>query len=137
MELSNDGDLDGVEIFLFTDNSVSEAAFFNGSSKSRKLFELILELRVLEMKAGARGQLSEGAMRGLVMSSFIPLHQSANVEASGTDNKRSKNSKYKQHQLPTTGAVPFPKREDGKRITENGWEFHYNGWKNPGRTTVS
>lgn len=98
MELSNDGDLDGVEIFLFTDNSVSEAAFFNGSSKSRKLFELILELRVVEMKAGARfhfihcsgkrmiaqgsdglsrGQLSEGVMRGLVMSSFIPLHQSA------------------------------------------------------------
>ena len=36
---------------------------------------------------------------------------------------------YSHHQLPT-GAVPLPKNEDGKRICD-GWELHYNGWKNP------
>ena len=47
-----------------------------------------------------------------------------------TFNNRAKTSKYKDHQLPT-GAVPFPKRtSDGKRITNTGWEFHYNGWEN-------
>ena len=98
LEMTKDGDLDGVEIFLFTDNSTLEAAFFKGSSKSRKWFELILELWVLKMNSGARvhfvyyscdwmiaqgsdglsrGQLSEGVRRGLGMRSFIPLHQSA------------------------------------------------------------
>jgi len=48
------GELKGLEIFIFTDNSTAEAAFFNGSSKSRKLFELILELRELEMKEGTK-----------------------------------------------------------------------------------
>ena len=46
-------------------------------------------------------------------------------------NNRSRSSKYKHHQLPT-GVMPHPKRaSDGKRVTQNGWEFHYNGWKNP------
>jgi hypothetical protein len=44
---------------------------------------------------------------------------------------RNTKSKYKHHQLPT-GAMPFPKRpEDGKRMTDSGWEFFYKGWKNP------
>ena len=36
-------------------------------------------------------------------------------------NNRSKTSKYKQHQLPT-GAVLFPKNENGERKNANGWE---------------
>ena len=42
--------LEGSEIFIFTDNSTAEAAFFKGSSKLRALFELILDLCKLEMK---------------------------------------------------------------------------------------
>ena len=92
------GELEGAEIFIFTDNSTAEAAFFKGSSKSRLLFELILELRELEMKSKAkihfvhvagtrmiaqgsdglsRGNVSEGVMRGTPMESFIPLNEDA------------------------------------------------------------
>ena len=38
------GELEGSEVFIFTDSSTAEAAFFKDSSKSRRLFELILEL---------------------------------------------------------------------------------------------
>ena len=90
------GNLKGVEVFLFTDNSTAEGAFFNGSSSSRKLFELILELREMEMEhemkihfvhvSGkrmiaqgtdglSRGQFTEGVMRGICMKSFIPLNE--------------------------------------------------------------
>ena len=90
--------LKGIELFLFTDNITAEAAFFKGSSKSRKLFELVLELRQLEITAAckinfihvsgtrmiaqgtdglSRGDLNEGVMKGDQLSSFIPLHLSA------------------------------------------------------------
>ena len=92
------GELEGSEVFIFTDNSTAEAAFFKGSSKSRLLFELILELRELEMNfktkihfihvSGtrmiaqgsdglSRGNLSEGVMSGTAMASFIPLNETA------------------------------------------------------------
>jgi len=95
-EESKDGGLKGVEVFLFTDNSTAESAFFNGSSKSRKLFELVLSLREMEIAQGpkihlihvsgkrmieqgtdglSRGQLTEGVMRGSSMQSFIPLNE--------------------------------------------------------------
>jgi len=38
----NQGVLENTEVFVFTDNSTVEAAFFKGTSKSRLLFELIL-----------------------------------------------------------------------------------------------
>lgn len=90
--------LKGIELFLFTDNITAEAAFFKGSSKSRKLFELVLELRQLEVTASckinfihvagtrmiaqgtdglSRGDLNEGVMKGDRLSAFIPLHLSA------------------------------------------------------------
>ena len=96
--MENDGDLEGTELFIFTDNSTAERAFFKGSSKSKILHDLVLRLRKLEMTAGiklhfvhvsgtrmitqgsdglSRGNLSEGVMRGEEMSSFIPLHLSA------------------------------------------------------------
>jgi hypothetical protein len=43
-------DLGEMELFLFTDNSTAEAAFWKGHSKSRKLFEIVLRFRKLEMK---------------------------------------------------------------------------------------
>ena len=49
-KMAEASELEGLEIFVFTDNSTAEAAFFRGSSKSRRLFELVLELRELEMK---------------------------------------------------------------------------------------
>ena len=97
-EMEKEGELDGVEIFMFTDNSTTEAAFFNWSSSSKKLFDLVLRLRLLEIKSRAkihlvhisgkrmimegadglsRGDFSEGVMRGEAMSNFIPLAESA------------------------------------------------------------
>jgi hypothetical protein len=88
-------DLSGCELFIFTDNTTAEAAFWKGSSKSRKLFELVLRLRRLEMEndmiihvvhvsgkrmiaQGTDGLLradhSEGVMQGRSMMEFMPLH---------------------------------------------------------------
>mmetsp|Transcript_23389 Transcript_23389/g.35445 ORF Transcript_23389/g.35445 Transcript_23389/m.35445 type:complete len:141 (-) Transcript_23389:5022-5444(-) len=39
------------EIFIFTDNTTAEQAFWKGTSCSRKLFELVLELRQLTMRS--------------------------------------------------------------------------------------
>jgi len=90
--------LHGNEIFLLTDNSTSELAFYKGTSSSRKLFEIVVRLRQLEMHhrckihfihvAGtrmiaqgtdglSRGDLGEGVMKGRSMLSFVPLHLSA------------------------------------------------------------
>ena len=73
------------EIFVFTDNSTVERAFFKGGSKSKQLHKLIVELRLLELErhwkihfvhvAGtrmieqgadglSRGNLTEGVMAG-------------------------------------------------------------------------
>ena len=87
----------GLEVFLFTDNSVAEGAFYKGTSSSRKLFELVLRLRLLEMTAGfkihiihiagsrmirqgtdglSRGDCNEGVMKGVPMLKYIPLDKS-------------------------------------------------------------
>jgi len=47
-----EGLLNGTEIFIFTDNSTAEAAYFKGTSKSRLLFELILRLQFVHLHAG-------------------------------------------------------------------------------------
>ncbi len=46
-----DRGLTDTEIFLFTDNTTAVAACWKGSSKSEKLFDLILRLRLLEMNS--------------------------------------------------------------------------------------
>jgi hypothetical protein len=97
-EMCKAGELKGTEIFLFTDNSTSEAACFNGSSKSEKLFKLVLRLQTLEMKNGvmvhlchvsgermkaqgsdglSRGNLNVGVMAGRSMLDFVPTHLNA------------------------------------------------------------
>ena len=95
----SDGSLEGCELFLFTDNTVAEAAFYKGNTSSSKvLFELIVRLRLLEMSGSiklwvihvagrrmiqqgadglSRGNLLEGVMAGVPMLSFVPLSTSA------------------------------------------------------------
>lgn len=94
----------GLELFLFTDNSVAEGAFFRGTSSNPKLFDLILRLKQLELQyslhihiihiAGrrmlaqgtdglSRGDLCNGVMRGDSLLSFVPLHLSPLERAPG------------------------------------------------------
>jgi hypothetical protein len=42
----------GIELFLFTDNSTAESAFYRGTSSSKKLYELIVRLKLLEVNKG-------------------------------------------------------------------------------------
>ena len=92
------GNLEGAEVFMFTDNSTVESCAIKGSSSSPKLFHLVVRLRALvtvysikvhifhvsgtRMIAQgtdgvSRGFLGEGVMSGESMISFIPLHMSA------------------------------------------------------------
>jgi hypothetical protein len=48
-ELVADGTLEGCEVFIFTDNTTTEAAFCKGNSSSKHLYNLVLRLRELEM----------------------------------------------------------------------------------------
>jgi hypothetical protein len=89
------GWLDDRELFMFTDNSTAEAAYFKGTSSSELLFNLVLRLRKIEMSgrcilhlvhvAGtrmiwqgtdglSRGDSNAGVMAGESMISFVPLH---------------------------------------------------------------
>ena len=43
--------LRNLEVFICTDNVVAERAFYKGSSKSEKLFNLVLRLRFLQQTA--------------------------------------------------------------------------------------
>jgi hypothetical protein len=85
---------EGTEIFLFTDNFVTERAFHRGTSSSKTLFDLVLRLHRLEMTGklfihliwvagtrmiaqgtdgASRGDLSNGVMSGKDMLDFVPL----------------------------------------------------------------
>ena len=97
-DLWEKGELVGVEVFIFTDNSTAECAYFKGGSTDRLLHELVLRLKKLEMEAGAkihlihcagtrqiaqgsdglsRGDLTEGVMSGVSMLQFVPIHLGA------------------------------------------------------------
>jgi hypothetical protein len=88
-------DLRGCELFIFTDNSVAESAYWKGTSKSKALFELVLRLKMLELKYGmhihvvhvsgkrmiaegsddlSRAFHGTGVMLGKDIRFFIPLH---------------------------------------------------------------
>jgi len=100
---SEKGNLKGSEVFLFTDNSTAESAYFKGTSSSKKLFQIVMRLRKMEFASGikinfihvagsrmiqqgtdglSRGDFSEGVMKGISMLSFIPLHLTAWERAS-------------------------------------------------------
>ena len=97
-EAYREGLLDDAELFMFTDNSTAESAFYKGTSTSERLFGLVLRLRALQMTgdfvlhvihcAGtrmkaqgtdglSRADLTEGVMRGSSILSFVPLHLNA------------------------------------------------------------
>lgn len=88
----------GSEIFVFTDNQVTESAFFKGTSKSGSLFNFVLQLRHLEMDGSvflrvvwvagtrvieqgtdgfSRGDLENGVASGVDMLTFVPLNETA------------------------------------------------------------
>jgi hypothetical protein len=92
---------EGTEIFLFTDNFVTERAFHRGTSKSKTLFDLVLRLDKLEMErklfihliwvagtqmieqrtdGASQGDLSNGVMTGKDMLEFIPLDQEVDAQ---------------------------------------------------------
>jgi len=102
-DLWDQGELTGVEVFVFTDNSTAESAYHHGTSSSETLFEMVLRLKKLEVRAGARihlihcsgkreiasgadglsrGDLTEGIMAGARLEDFVPVHLSA-VERAG------------------------------------------------------
>ncbi|KAL7574950.1 hypothetical protein ACA910_010773 [Epithemia clementina (nom. ined.)] len=85
----------GTEVFVFTDNSTAEAAFFKGTSTSKLLFKLVLRLKSLEMTgssfvhliwvAGTHmiakgtdglswGDLMHGVLAGVDMLQYVPLN---------------------------------------------------------------
>lgn len=94
--LCEKGLLNNHEVFLFTDNTTAEASFWKGSSRSPKLFSLVLRLRQLEMKFGlilhvthvsgkrmiacgvdglSCADHSMGIMTGRPTIDFVPLHK--------------------------------------------------------------
>ena len=104
--MGRDGDLAGKEVFVFTDNMVSEAVSAKGSSKSKLLFDLVVRLYTLEMRyrcniqlvhvAGtrmieqgtdglSRGDMYDGVMRGESMLKYIPLHLNALERSPGLE----------------------------------------------------
>jgi hypothetical protein len=97
-EESLDGSLDGVMLVVATDNSTVEAAVYKGNSSNVKLFDLVVRLRLLELKVGgkfiishvsgkrmvhqgtdgiSRGHLREGITVSEMMLDFCPWHLSA------------------------------------------------------------
>ena len=97
-ESAGRNELGNCEVWLYTDNFVSERAFYKGSSKNRELHGLVLRLRKLEMEVGmslhiihisgkrmilsgvdglSRGDSTTGIMAGHNALSFVPLHLSA------------------------------------------------------------
>ena len=92
------GRLTGAEMFLFTDNSTTESAFCNGTSSSQTLFELVLRIKVVQLKYGtkihvihvsgtrmisqgtdglSRGNLFEGVLTDGNMLKHIPIQRGA------------------------------------------------------------
>jgi hypothetical protein len=92
------GRLDNAQVYMFTNNTVVEAALYKGTSHSPKLLELVIQIKLIETQRGIRilvshvsglrmiaeggdgvscGSLNEGVMAGEDMLTFIPLHLSA------------------------------------------------------------
>jgi len=52
--MGQQGLLDGVEVFFFTDDSTAEADFYNSSCKNELLFRQVLRINQLEMIYGCK-----------------------------------------------------------------------------------
>eukprot|EP00978_Attheya_sp_CCMP212_P014301 scaffold36374_cov58-Attheya_sp.AAC.7 len=89
---------EGTELWLFTDNFVTERAYHRGTSSSPQLFELVLRLRKLQMDGklflhsvwvagtrmieegtdgGSRGDFTTGVLRGEAMLGFVLIQFNA------------------------------------------------------------
>jgi hypothetical protein len=53
-EASREHSLEGLEVFIFTDNTTTEATFWKGPPRSKALSEIVLEMRKLEMTTNMR-----------------------------------------------------------------------------------
>ena len=145
--MASEGELAGYELFVFTDNSTAESAFFKGSSSSRDLFELVLRLRKLEMTqlcqiyvthmAGSRmiaqgsdglsrGNLSEGVMGGVDIHTFVPIHKTA---LDRSPELMDWLSSWTNHE----GIFLKPRDwfTTGQEIREGEWEYNSEGIKFP------
>jgi hypothetical protein len=98
-ELAEEGSLvRGTELFVFTDNFVTESVFYKGSASSPYLHSLVERLKMLQLHAGlfvhmmwisgtrmieqgtdglSRGDFNSGVMAGIDFLSLIPLDKSA------------------------------------------------------------
>jgi hypothetical protein len=146
-EMGKQDNLRGREIFLFTDNSTSEAAYYNGSSRSKKLFDLVLRVKLLEIYNGikvhivhvagqrmieqgsdrlSRGNLNVSVMAGTWMLQFVPIHLSA-IQCSKTLEPWIKSFVDK--------TVEFLSPEGwftrGHDLDEGNWEINSDGLKLP------
>ena len=95
---AKEGNLEGAEVFMFTDNSTVESCAVRGTSSSPKLLSLVVKLRAMTTMYGvklhifhvagtrmiaqgtdgvSRGYLALGVMAGEAMTAFIPIHLSA------------------------------------------------------------
>jgi hypothetical protein len=146
-EMGIQGALKGAEIFLFTDNSTSEAAYYNGSSKSEKLFDLVLRVKKLEMHRQAkihiihvsgermkeqgsdglsRGNLNVGVMAGKRMIDFVPIHLTA-FERSATLEPWLKTFIGESAEI----LEPRDWFRRGHDLVESSWEINSDGMKLP------
>jgi hypothetical protein len=62
------GQLQDCELFIYTDNSTAEAAFYKGNSDSRALFDLVVRLRRLYMTSGRQLHVSHIAGTRMIAS---------------------------------------------------------------------
>jgi hypothetical protein len=97
---------EGTELWLFTDNFVTERAYHRGTSSSPQLFNLVLRLRKLQMEGklflhlvwvagtrmieqgtdgGSRGDFTTGVLRGEAMLGYVPIHKSALERSDGLE----------------------------------------------------
>lgn len=98
-DMGKESNLNGTELYFFTDNLTAENAFFKGSSTSELLHDLVTRLRSLEMMSNrckiilshilgermkwrgtnglSRGNLLEGVMKGQDMLTYVQLHLTA------------------------------------------------------------
>ena len=94
LSLVKENSLKGYSIFVFTDNSTAELAYYKGNSKSKLLHNMVTQLRAIELEERcsisiihvsgermksqgtdglSRGSLLEGSMKTQDMLAYIPL----------------------------------------------------------------
>ena len=94
----HDHALEGLEVFIFTDNTTAESTYWKGWSRDKALSDIVLEMRKLEMEHDivlhiihvsgsrmirqgtdglSRADHSNGVMNGEDMTRHVPLNESA------------------------------------------------------------